>query len=87
MADSEIFDLACFVAVTRLLAGAQCPDDLRDFAGNARCGEILRLKGKPSRLSDWGRNFIIIRAMTMISSSIIFEGEDTRHHAATLDEP
>lgn len=86
MDDAEVFDLVCFVAGTRISAGAPLPDELTSFAGNVLQGKSERPRRKRGRPSEWGRNFIIIRAMIEVNPGILFEGEDALHPTASLDQ-
>jgi hypothetical protein len=84
--EPQTYDLVCFVAGTRLVADAQLPQEMLNFAGKVLSDELSRPKGKPGRSSQWARNFIIIRTMKEINPGTFFDGEDARFPTANLDQ-
>ena len=67
----EVFDLAIFVAGTRLAAGSSLEPKLREFASGYLIGRIIPPKipaGRPSKLT-WGRDFILIDIMNYLQFS------------------
>ena len=68
----DVYDLALFVAGTRLAVAVQLHDDLRQFISRVLTGQISppnRPAGRP-KSATWNRNFIIIDAMSYLELSL-----------------
>ena len=81
----EIFNLATFVAGTRLACDADLDPKLRDFLVEFLLGNLSPPKapaGRPSK-QTWGRDFIVINAMSYLEMSR--KGPMTQNISRTSD--
>lgn len=90
----DVFDLAIFVAGTRLAAGSDLDPKLREFASGYLIGRIIPPRipsGRPTK-STWGRDFILIDIMHYLRQSTPLpmsqnpERKTERVHSVTCSE-